>query len=1328
MSFRKHLWFAVVFCALFGLLAFTPGAAFAQQTLGSLNGTVTDASGAVVQKAKVTIRNAATNLTITAESKDDGSFTVVDLPIGTYEVTFSKPGFQKAVYPEILVKGALTTTINASLRTGEITSSITVNAVPLLNETDTSNGYTVDSQLAQEIPLGTGSFTQLAILAPGVNADFLSGSGSNEGLGNQGIVANGQRDTSNSFTFNSVNANNLFNGNSTSNIAEGRFVLNTGEIFGASGQVQTNTSVFDAIGEGLPTPPVETIQELHVTTSMYDASQGTTSGAHIELTTKSGTNDFHGSAYEYFQNNVSNAAPTFLIPDPPVVPPGAPALHRNVFGGTIGGPIKKNKLFFFASYQGQRVVDALNGAISGVPTLPGLTDAARDKTTLVNLVNADDACGQPGNPACITVGQVDPVALAIFQAKAKNGQFIIPSPNTMETDAHAFNTLLSGGESTFNANQVNGNLDYNFSAKDRIAGKYYFQRNPSTSPFAVSHVNGFPQSLKAGSQVFSLDNTYIVTSSSTWEQRFGFIRQFANAVTGQAISPTSVGLTLPPASLFPGITISNADVGAILDGSPIQPFNGNELDIGPSTNFANAGVFQNLFQGASKYNWVVGRHSLAFGGNFDYTQLNIVNRENNVALLNFNDFADFLTGTLGADRSSGTLLDGETNRHFRSKQAGLFAQDGIKVKPNLTVTAGLRFDWDGPLYETNGLLTNFNANDYNYNLATDSFSPVNGTPGIGIVIAGNNKTFGTKGISDSTLTGRQWMFAPRLGVAWSPFKNFVVRAGAGLYADRGEYFTELSASAGLGISGPFSVTTQEPFTLPINTGTGGPIHGNGACPAALNCLSNAPFGTSLPAPPTTLTGPNSLASLVPDMRDLAGCFGQPVPGLEQPGQPWCTPNSFNPPFAFLFGGYNGRNKLPYSENWSLDLQWQPRNDLVLTAGYTGNHGVRLPVPIPFNQPGIATPNNPINNQIYSYGYLAATPTVANGCDRFNDSSPTCVQLPPEVVQTTIGAFAASDGNTALRSPFIGLNPNADLWTAAGISTYNAFIFNVTKRMSHGLQINASYTYSHSLDEGSGLGAGLFFNGNNPLALRSAYANSDFDRPHVFTISYLYNLPTIKNAPRWLDATANGWGISGITVAENGQPFSIIDFSGAAGSIFFSADDFVTNPILPLAPGITPNQATTGYATGKNPPTPPAFVNPNDFSIPFLQPGQMGVPPCQIVTGVQVCDNLETGFGNNGRNIFRSPFQARFDFSIFKNFKLSERFRLKFEADAFNLFNHPSFDAPNTDFQLNGCFNPVPCYTTKPFNPPNSFNSRNFGVINETIGSPRFLQLQLHLTF
>jgi hypothetical protein len=395
---------------------------------------------------------------------------------------------------------------------------------------------------------------------------------------------------------------------------------------------------------------------------------------------------------------------------------------------------------------------------------------------------------------------------------------------------------------------------------------------------------------------------------------------------------------------------------------------------------------------------------------------------------------------------------------------------------------------------------------------------------------------------------------------------------------------------------------------------------------------------------------------------------------------------------------------------------------VLTLGYIGNHGVHQPIPIPFNQPGVATPSNPINGQIYSYGFQAVDGS-------YNP-------LLTEQVQTTIGEYSFSDGNTALRTPYIGINPNADYWKAEGVSTYNAVQFQATKRMSRGLMVSASYTWSHSLDEGSGLGAGLFFNGNNPLVPRTAYASSDFDRTHVLSISYVYQLPTIKSASRLVKGVANGWGIQGVTIAQSGEPFSVIDFSGTAASIFFSADDYITNPILPLATGVSPKQATQG-GTDNSVAFPGGtvrvpYINPNDFSIPFLQPGQSGVPPCGLTTvGTTVCDTSETGYGSNGRNIFRAPFQTRFDFSTFKNFKITERFALKFQADAFNIFNHPSFDAPNGNFALNSCYNPYPCFPadmTKILNPPANLNSKNYGVIRQTVGSNRFLQLALHLTF
>jgi hypothetical protein len=1274
----------------------------AQQTLGSINGTVTDTSGGVVQNAQVKIHNLATGLEQTARTKADGSFSVVDLPIGTYSVTFSRDGFKTEVHSQIPVQGNRTTTVNVSLQPGAVSATVTVSGTPLLNQVDTTNGYTLSSDLIENIPLGTGSFTQLALLAPGVNADFLSGAGTNAGLGNQNIFANGQRDTSNSMSFNSVEANNLFNGLTSSSISEGRFVLNTNEQFGLGGQVQTNTSVFDAIGQGLPAPPPETIEEIHVNTSMYDASQGANSGAHIAVATKSGTNDFHGGAYEYHQSTGLDANQFFLN----AAGIGRQPLHRNVFGATIGGPVKKSKLFFFGSYQGQRISDATNGSteFANVPTT--LTDD-RSATGIAAAASANQ-CGTTGHPACLTPSQIDPVALVILQAKSSNGKFIIPTPTVTDPGQIQIlggNALISGPPSTFKADQVNGNMDYIFSEKDRLAGKYYFQNDPSASPFAVSQVLGFPQSLRAGSQVFSLDNTTVLTSNTTWEQRIGFIRQFANATTTQQLSPSTLGINLLGSKFFPGFTLRNAGSGT-----------GNELRVGPANNFANAGVFQNHFQAATNYNWALGHHTFSFGFSGDYGQLNVINRENQVATFSFSSFSNFATGTMGGRNGSGQLLNGETNRYFRAKQIGLFAQDSYKLMPNLTITAGLRWDWDGPLTEKNGLLTNFYPKNYNFDLATDSIN------NIGLVVAGNNKQFcatrSTFCVNDSTLTGRQWLLEPRIGVAWSPkfLKNVVVRSGFGLYADRGEFFTELSASAGIGISGPFGVTTQQPFTVPLNSSCRGG-----------KCLANNPFGTAAPPPPPSNF--SGVAALVHNLSGLSGC--------SEPVTPTCAPSG-TPQFAFLFGGYDPRNTLPYSENWTLDVQWQPYNSLLFDVGYVGNHGQHLLLPIPFNQPGIATPAKPINGQIYSYGFQATDADGGAGT------------LLTEQVGTTIAEFTGADGNTALRVPFVGYNPNSDFWEAEGISNYHALQVSAKKLMSHGLMINASYTWSHVLDEGSGLSEGLFFNGNDPLRPKTAYGSSGFDRTHVFTISYLYQIPALTKSNGYLKHVVNGWGVSGITIAESGLPYSVYDFSGTVASQFFGAgDDFITNPLLGIPGGTVRSvQQNASSCQGAGGGAGIQVLNGCAFGVQVNAPGTNGVPPCGPTTDeaspTAACDFSETGYTGAARNPFRGPFQTRFDFGVLKNFKLNERVALRFDAQFFNLFNHPSFDAPSNNISLNPCFGPnlqtspangctwqgtvpaVPPATVKSF----SDGTAPFGAgfVQATIGSPRLIQFALHLTF
>jgi hypothetical protein len=310
----------VIFSAAFlwTLFIFTPRTR-AQQTLGGITGTVDDSSGGVLTDTTVTIVGDQTQLTRTQKTNDSGAYNFVNLPIGTYTLTFSHEGFQTQRVPSILVQANRTATVDATLKIGQVSQTVTVVETPLLNAVDTTNGYVLDKAQLEAIPLPTGSFTGLAILSPGVNAELSSGTGANAGLGNQPIWANGQRDTSNTFLLNGVDASNLFNGKSTSQVASARVVNNTGVAGAASNSaapIQSTASPYLAVGQSLPTPAPETIQEFRVNTSMYDAQQGSTSGAHIDVSTSSGTNDIHGQAYLHRGTDWLNAAPFFFKPDP----------------------------------------------------------------------------------------------------------------------------------------------------------------------------------------------------------------------------------------------------------------------------------------------------------------------------------------------------------------------------------------------------------------------------------------------------------------------------------------------------------------------------------------------------------------------------------------------------------------------------------------------------------------------------------------------------------------------------------------------------------------------------------------------------------------------------------------------------------------------------------------------------------------------------------------------------------------------------------------------------------------------------------------------------
>jgi hypothetical protein len=1196
----------------------------AQEVLGAITGTVKDATGAAVPGATVKVVNKGTNLEINTHTDGNGYFLVSNLPVGDYRVTFTKEGFETETHSNVIVEGSRTSTVDGGLKVGAVSTTVEVTAGSQMNQVDTTNGYVVNQLTIENTPLGTGSFTQLAIMAPGVHADFLGGGGANTGLGNQAIYSNGQRATSNSFEINGINTNNLFNGNSTSQVGENRFVLNTGETFG-TGTIQTSTSVYDAIGQALPTPAPETIQEIAVNASQYDASQGNNSGAHISVITKSGTNEIHGEVYEHFQNSDFNAAPFFYNASPAQTTK-VPFLNRNAFGGVVGGPIKKNKIFYFLAYQGVRIADGSTGQVHA--TVPITLTNDRSTTGIISAL--------AGQGTTINASQISPVALAILQAKLPSGAYLIPTPNiTNLAQAHqvGYDALQNGGNTIASVDQGSGNIDYLISEKDRLAVKYYIQSNPTTNPFSSGDdAFGFPQTLQAGGQVVSLDNTVILSPRITWQQRVGYTRMTAFAETSQAFTPQDFGITTPGGTQFPEIEFSKADSSL-----------GSSFTFGPNASFGNAGVFQNQYEYATSFRWVLGAHSLSFGVDWNHTQLNIVNNNTNSDIIDFSTFANFVEGTVRTGTHSTAFL-GSANRYYRSDTGGAFVQDSYKILSNLTLSLGLRWDLDGGLSEKYGKITGFDSSLYSYNAATDTIT------GSGLEVAGNNPNFATSGASNTLLNNRQWGFAPRIGLAWSPMKKLTIRTGYGIYYDRGELFSYLSAGAGGGFSGPFGVTLSPPFVSEITAG------------------STSTFANPFPSAGGVL--PGNPAQFLAQLPNLKQTSTQTNP----------AGNLYGP---FIFSGYDINNKLPYTQNWTFDLQYQLTNTLLLTTGYAGNHGQHLVVPETFNEPLIATPQNPVNGQTSSYGFTYPS------------------NNPLEPINTLEG------GNTGIRVPYIGYSANSVLYKADGVSNYDALQVRLTQRFSKGLVLNASYTWSHALDDQSG--AGLFFTGNDSLNLRQSYGNSDFDQTHVFLINMTYAVPVIGTFKqnKFMDTALNGWVISTQTVAQSGQPYSVYDYSGSQGSIYFSSNDEITNPIIGLAPGVTVKQAQLQGTTGVNPGKP--VLNAADFAPTYLTPGQDGVPAGDI---------YESAFGAGGRNVFRGPFGVRVDLSVGKIFQINERFKLRFSADAFNLFNHPSFDTPSNDVEFFPNFSPPPAATP----------TGSLGVIQQTIGSPRFLQLNLHLIF
>src|SRR6266404_6270227 len=579
-------------------------------------------------------------------------------------------------------------------------------------------GRVVDTRAVTELPLATRNFTQILGLSPGA-ATYLPDNTA-VGRNSQNISVNGGRVTNNNFQINGVDANSM----------------------------GTNSAPSLAI------PAPESIQEFKVQTSLYDATFGRSGGGNIQAVTKSGGNDFHGGAYEYYRNDRFNANNPYLIASGVA----RPILKRNVFGGFIGGPIKKDKAFFFASYQGTKErngASTINSLSSNILVDPKLTND-RSATTL------QTAYGLPA---------INPVALALLNAKLANGQFLIPTPTA------ANGTYTGSTPSIFKENQFNLNFDYRFNDRNTLATKFFFSNAPQTLVLP-SFLGGGPNVPVYGNfqqnnnRLFTMQYVHIFSPTVFNELRAGYNFIRVDAFPQEPVNDSAVGINRVNASIFPGLGLVqiNAAAGGIVFGTSAT------IDVkakAPSTTVADT------------LSITRGKHTIRTGGEYRYNENNYVLNFFTRGQIQFANFTNFLVGV----PTFSVFGSGIGDRSLRATDYNVFVQDDWKVNRKLTLNLGLRYELDMPPYDTRGRIATFDPALYVPRPAIGG--AVVGPPIGGYVQAGN--VISQYDVASMPNVGRRVVnsvdpnnFAPRVGFAYSPLDSgkLVVRGGYGIFYSR----------------------------------------------------------------------------------------------------------------------------------------------------------------------------------------------------------------------------------------------------------------------------------------------------------------------------------------------------------------------------------------------------------------------------------------------------------------------------------------------------------------------------------------------------------------
>lgn len=1146
---------ALVMVMLVGLIGWACGQT---ASTGALAGVVLDPSGAVIRGAGVYLIRTGGTVRLSANTDEDGRFGFLMLSPGTYEIEASKTGFKPGSHTDIHIQVTETCRleVHLELATQSETSQVS-SELSMIQLDNAALGRTANEEAVDGLPLVNRNYTQIAGLSPGViagvyNAGELGTGGtalSQLGKSNDGVYVHGARSYDNNWQLDGISVSD---------------VQGSGSISG-----------------GIPIPNPDTLAEFKVQTGMYSAAFGRGAGANVSVVTKTGSNHYHGTAFEFLRNNVLNANDFFSnrTGQP------RPDLKQNQFGFAFGGPILNDRLLFFGSYQGTRQVNGIASGQSRIACTASLSEPPltndRSSQALGQLFGG--MSGANGGIAVDPDGSnINRVALALLNFKLPDGTFLIPTAQTIDPSkpfaSQGFSVFTQPCD--FGENQGVGNVDYVISQSQRLAARFFVAKSAQSVTFpggafsTPGNTRGFEGPVDSAFLVFSLTHTYIINSSLLNEAKIGYVR---NSTMTSATAPFK----------WADVGVSEASMNEVNE-LPSLSILGS---LGMSSVFPRT-YTQNTFAVSDNLSSLKGAHALKFGGSLTHLQDNL-DFAGTGSYLQFLSWPDFLLGLDGATNGTGTFsnvfgssdLFGLLNREFRVWEISGFFQDDYRVTRTLNLNLGVRYERLGQFGDALGRNSSFDINKANQDPPSggtlDGYLVSSNFPGVlPPGVARVNNTFGTYGRGQNAV-------APRIGFAWQPLpgtRRFVVRGGYGTYYSRPP-----------GQTATLSVLAA-PYGL-YRTSTG---------LANANATLQAPFAEPFPKPssfpqfasysPTTET---SISVLAPNFR----------PAMVQ--------------------------------QFSLNVQEQLQDGWLLEVGYVGGRGIHLQRLRSLNQALSASATNPIR-----------------------------------------GADSNTLANIGLRVPIQGIRPDSlrDL-ESEGNSWYNGLETSLTKRLGHGLQFLASYTFSKTLDtdgadiNGTSTANSLTLGDQNSPSQR--WGRASFDRTHRFVFSETWEIP--GPAHGFKGRLLRGWGIATVFTIQSGTALTIADTN--AKNVFGINEDRAqlsgTCSKSQLVTGGTLQSKLNGYLNRS------CFMNPP-------------------VIGA---DDIGTTFGDSGTGIVDGPGQANIDIAFSKSIIVHERSGFQFRAEFFNALNHPQFANPDTNF-----------------------TSPTFGLISSTAVNPRVGQLALKFTF